>query len=337
MKSVTIIEIAERAGVSMKTVSRVLNDEPNVREKTRDKVKQAAADLNYRPNFFARSLASNRSFVIAHFHDNPNADYLEKVHSGIHKVSRSSGYFSVMEPLSTPYADAVKEYLDQFKIDGVILSPPISDDLALLHLLIERGIPMVRISPRNHFEMSSYAHIDDTTATKNMTDHLVGLGHTKIAFIAGPAEHGASYKRESGFNESIESAELDKAQCPVVRGDFSVKSGFAAAEIVLAKHPEITAVFAANDDMAVGVFMSALKRGIDIPSDLSVTGFDGSRLGDIIWPRLTTVKQPVTEMAAEVTRVLLEEISDSSKDKKATKFEVEHLIRHTTAKVRTKP
>ncbi|NNC37262.1 MAG: LacI family transcriptional regulator [Acidimicrobiales bacterium] len=335
MKNVTIIEIAERAGVSMKTVSRVLNGEPNVRESTREKVKKVAAELNYQPNVFARSLASKRSFVVAHFHDNPSPDYLEKIYTGIHQVTRSSGYLAVMEPLTVPYTKSAGEYLARFKVDGVILSPPLSDNTALVEMLLERGIPIVRISPRNNFELSSYAYVDDTSATKAMTEHLIELGHKKIAFIAGPREHGAARKRETGFHQATEAAGLNKSECPVFQGDFSVRSGFDAAKAALANSGDVTAIVAANDDMAVGVVMAALKRGLDVPGDLSVTGFDGSRLGDIIWPQLTTVKQPVEEMAAEVTSMLLEEIVAKEHEKKAVKFDVTNLIRNTTSIVKS--
>lgn len=331
MKSVTIIEIAERAGVSMKTVSRVLNGEPNVRESTRDKVKKVAADLNYQPNVFARSLASKRSFVVAHFHDNPSPDYLEKVYTGVHQVTRSSGYLAVMEPLSVPYTESAGEYLSRFKVDGVILSPPLSDSAELVDMLLERDIPIVRISPRNNLELSSYAYVDDSMATKAMTDHLIELGHTKIAFVAGPTEHGAAHKRKAGFRQATVDAGLKKSECPVVQGDFSVRSGFDAAKTVFTKTPSVSAIVAANDDMAVGVVMAAMKHGLDVPGDLSVTGFDGSRLGDIIWPQLTTVKQPVEEMAAEVTSMLLQEIVTKDHEKKAKKFDVTNLIRNTTA------
>lgn len=336
MKSVTIIEIAERAGVSMKTVSRVLNNEPNVREATRDKVKKAAIELNYQPNFFARSLASSRSFVITHFHDNPSPDYLEKVYTGVHQVCQSSGYFAVMEPLSIPYTEAARKYLDRFKIDGVILSPPVGDNLALLDLLVERNIPIVRLSPKDNFELSSYAYIDDAAATKTMAEHLIELGHSRIGFVAGPVDHGASHKREAGFHQATKGAGLNPKHCPIVQGDFSVRSGFNAAEKALASRANVTAIVAANDDMAVGVVMAAMKRGLDVPCDLSVTGFDGSRLGDIIWPKLTSIKQPVEEMAADVTMMLLKEIVTQEKEKRASKFDVSHLIRNTTATAKSR-
>jgi LacI family transcriptional regulator len=157
------------------------------------------------------------------------------------------------------------------------------------------------------------------------------LGHERIAFVAGPSDHGASHKREAGFHYATESAGLNPKHCLVVQGDFSVRSGFIAAENLLAEQEKITAIVAANDDIAVGVVMAAMKRGLDVPGDISVTGFDGSRLGDILWPQLTTVKQPVEEMAAAVTATLLKEIVTKDVDKKASKFDVEYLFRNTTA------
>lgn len=330
MENVTIKEIAEHAGVSMKTVSRVLNDEPNVKPLTRDKVREAAKALNYRPNFSARRLASRKSFIIAHFHDNPNPDYLEKLHQGIHQACRTARYFSVMEPLPYPYAMAAADYLGQFKIDGVILSPPLCDDIELLDVLTQANIPFVRISPRTERHLSSSSYIDDKRAVCRMTHRLIDMGHEKIAFIAGPDEHKVSFLRQDGFMKALKEADINLENCPIVQGGFTVRSGTEICQKLIKNNPNITAIFAANDDMAVGAIMGANKAGLKVPEDLSVIGFDGSRIGDVIWPALTTICQPAKAMALAAAELLLAEISDPELEKRNVEFDVDLLMRGTT-------
>lgn len=327
MKNVTITEIAELAGVSMKTVSRVLNGEANVRPQTRDKVKDAAKTLNYKPNFSARSLASNRSYTVGHLYDNPNPDYLTEIYKGLHTACRETGYFAVMEPLSPPYADNALEYLNAFTVDGLILSPPLSDDVQLLDLLENRGVPYVRISPNDGLARSSYTGINDEAAMYDLTTYLLENGHTKFAFVSGPSDSGTSLRREAGYHRALKSAGLYPDKCPVYHGDFSVRSGTQAGEALLAGHKDITAILAANDDMAVGVMMAALKAGYDIPGDLSVCGFDGFRLGEAVWPQITTVSQPVREMALKATEILFTEIGPAVTKKRREIFDTTLLVR----------
>lgn len=330
MKSVTITEIAHVAGVSIKTVSRVLNGEANVRQSTRDRVKDAAKSLNYRPNFSARSLASKRSFVVVHFQDNPNPDYLAKISKGMQNVCREMGYFAVMESLQHPYPENAVDYLQTFDVDGLILSPPLSDNLELLNVLEARKVPYVRISPRVGRERSSYTGISDKNGMRDMAEHILSQGHKDIAYVSGPSNHGASSLREAGFQEALKVNGLDADKLQILNGDFSVRSGFEAAEKLFARGSKISAVLAANDDMAVGVIMAALKAGLSIPGDISVSGFDGSRLGEIIWPQLTTVLQPVEKMASRATEILLSEIVSPTTETTVEKFPVTLCVRGTT-------
>jgi len=268
MKKITIEDIAKQAGVSIKTVSRVFNHEPNVKDATRERVLDAAETMNYRPNLSARSLASNKSFIIVHFHDNPNPDYLERINQGVHKACRAAGYFSVNEPFALEqgsYAEQAVSYLTQFHIDGAILSPPLCDDAALIETLIEKKVPFVRISPEYKPKLSSSAFIDDEFAGALMTNHLIDLGHKEIAFIAGPETHGSTLKRQKGFLTAITKAGLNEKNCPIAIGDFSFRSGFEAFSILRESSHKFTAIFAANDEMAVGVMMAAMKAGLDIP------------------------------------------------------------------------
>lgn len=333
MKKVTIDDIAEAAGVSIKTVSRVFNHEPNVRPATRDKVLAVAKEMRYRPNVAARGLASNKSFVIAHFHDNPNSDYLDRVHQGIHKSCHAAGYFAVMEPLDaegTPYAEQARDYLLEFPIDGAILSPPLCDNEDLITVLGENNIPYVRLSPTKHQNRSSCTYVDDRAAAHMMTMHLISQQHKKIAYISGPKSHGAASARRTGFLDALAEAGLDTETCPILHGDFSSRSGFQQCDTLLKSSQYVTAIFAANDDMAVGAMMAALKAGLDIPSELAIAGYDGSHVGTIVWPTLTTIRQPVRELAERAANLLLEHIRRPEREFTQEELPVTLLVRGTS-------
>ena len=337
LKKPTIEDIAKVAGVSIKTVSRVFNHEPNVRETTRDKVLEAAKKLKYRPNVAARGLASNKSYVIVHFHDNPNSDYLERIHQGIHKVCRANGYFAVMEPLvkgksaKPKYSQQVQNYIMEFAIDGIILSPPLCDDKALIANLEASSIPYVRLSPYYKPNLTSHTFVDDKAAAKLMTQHLVDLGHRNIAFISGHPHHGASKARRKGFLKILEQAKIDLELCPIVQGDFSFHSGYKACEQLLKLKHRPSAIFAANDDMAAGAMVAALKAGLDIPGDLSIVGFDGSRVGEIMWPPLTTIRQPIRGLAEQAADLLLKHIREPNRTASKEQLPVSLISRGSTA------
>lgn len=314
MKNATIKDIAQKAGVSIKTVSRVFNYEPNVREITKDKVLEAAKAMNYKPNMAARSLASKKSYVIVHFYDNPSPDYLERAYQGIHKACRANGYFAVMEPIEVSqnnnlnYSDEIRAYIDIHTIDGIILTPPLCDDKKLIQMLSASNLPFVRISPHYKPRITSSTFVDERAAAHLITKHLVELGHKKIAFISGPPNHCAAQARQDGFLDIIKEAKLNLQNCQIIQGDFSFRSGFNALESLLETQNKPSAIFAANDDMAAGVMMAALKHGLDIPKDLSVAGYDGSRISEILWPPITTIRQPVRILAEKATELLLKHI-----------------------------
>ena len=311
MKKITIDDIAKEASVSIKTVSRVFNHEPNVREETRKRVLMAAEAMNYRPNLSARSLASNKSFIIVHFHDNPNPDYLDLVNQGLHKACRAAGYFSVNEPLplsSGSYASLAAAYLTEFHVDGALLSAPLCDDAALLAVLVEKGVAYTRISPQFDKHDSGATYINNKAAAAMMTNHLIGLGHKRIAFIAGLESHSSTLERKTGFLNALAEAKIPAKGCPQYPGDFSFRSGFEAGQDIIESRHNVTAIFAANDEMAVGAMMAAMKAGLDIPKDMTIAGFDGSRIGDILWPTLTTISQPIKTLSERATTILLTQL-----------------------------
>lgn len=295
---VRIEEVAALAGVSMKTVSRVLNREPNVREDTRLKVQTAVDKLNYKPHPSARSLAGHKSYLLALLYDNPSANYLVEVMRGVLAACETVHYNMMMCPLdfeSANFIDAIETMVSHSQPDGLVLTPPITDSPALLKRLTELGIPYASISPRKQTGCIGVA-MDETHASKEMMQHLVELGHRRIAHICGHSAHGASGWRLSGYRAGLKQAGLAFDSTLVVRGEFSFESGMRAANQLLDLPEPPTAVFAANDDMAAGVMRVAMERGLRVPEDLSVCGFDDTPMSQQIFPPLTTVHQPSGEM-----------------------------------------
>ncbi len=332
----TISDVALRADVSIKTVSRVFNQSPNVSDSKKQSVLSAAKELGYRPNHAARRLAGNKSFVLAHFHDNLNADYVSKIYDGLQTACTDLGYYVVAEKMlanSEGYLDACERYLNNHDVDGIILTPPVCDDIKLLNFLDEAGLLYARISPYQRAREGTSVFIDDQAAAAQMTEYLIGLGHEQIAFITGPANHGASMARLHGFEQVMRDAFASSSGPLILQGDFSTKSGFVAFEEIRKKNPNISAIFAANDEMAVGSLMAAYRDNIRVPEDLSIVGFDNSRLAEIIWPPLTTVKQPIQEMAERAAVLLLDSISANSPSAVQEKFDVEVTKRMTCSPI----
>ena len=307
-KKLTIEDIAKKAGVSIKTVSRVFNNAPNVRQQKRDIVLGVARDLGYQPNISARQLASKRSFVISHFHDNPNTDYVSEIYEGMRRGCSEEGYYAVAEKLNPQkgsYRQSLLDYLLRFEVDGLILSPPVSDDQAVIREIEKREIPYALISPGKKKKRAINVYIDEKGAGRSITDYLINRGHENLAFLSGLNSHAASRQREAGYWEAIEEAQIPKKNAVRLSGDFSMGSGFRAFDMLVKKAQKTTGIFAANDEMAIGLIVAALGKGKKVPEDLSVVGFDDSPFARAMWPSITSLAQPVDEMAHLSTKKLI--------------------------------
>lgn len=304
---VTIHDVARLSGVSIKTVSRVLNREPNVKADTRDRVQEAVASLNYRPNISARSLAGSKAYLIGVFFDNPSPAYVTDVQLGAIGRCRTEGYHLIVEPLDSEgdVEAQVAPMLATLRMDGVILTPPVCDDPRVLDVLDSEGVPYVRLSPDKDLDRSAYVRMDDEAAAYEMTAHLIKLGHKDIAFIKGHPDHGAAHLRYDGYAKAMADHGLAVREDRVAQGWFSFRSGFEAAETLLAGEDRPTAVFASNDDMALGVMAVANRLRLNVPETLSVAGFDDTPGAKVVWPQLTTVSQPIQAMAAAAADLLL--------------------------------
>lgn len=329
----TLEDVATAAGVSPKTVSRVLNNEPNVRPVTKEKVLAAAKQLGYKPNRAARSLAGTKSYTIAHLHNNPNQDYTERANAGIYRACRDFNYQLFLEQLE-PSRGSLNEQVDTFlssnEVDGVVLSPPAADNQELIDLFVARGKTVACISPAVNCSGIASVYIDDRRAAAVMTKHLIDLGHSSIGFIAGPEEHGAATARDIGFVETIEQSGLTLSDCPRGRGDFTFRSGLEAAATLLAGETRPSAIFAANDVMAAGAMTAAFQAGLSVPGDISISGFDASYIGSILWPPLTTIRQPVADMAQLAAEWLISGELFEDEQPKRREFPFELVCRPST-------
>ncbi len=309
MRPITLKDVALRAGVSPKTVSRVINGEQHVRPEVREAVQRIVDQLDYRPNAFARSLSSSRSYLLGLFLDDPGSGYAADLQLGALLRCRQRGYHLVVEPLdvSAPtWASQVLDSIRALRIDGAILTPPICDDPALLDLLDKEGLPYVRISPRGDPERSGLVEMDDRAAADRMTEYLIGLGHRDIGFIKGDPAHSASLKRFEGFGDAMARAGLAPHPDHIREGDFSFRSGLNLGSEMLCAATLPTAIFASNDDMALGVLITAIRLGIGVPDRLSVAGFDDAPTSRAAWPQITTIRQPKAEMAAGAVDILVD-------------------------------
>lgn len=308
MSRKTIHDVAAAAGVSIKTVSRVLNDEPNVRQDTRDRVLAAIEALEFRPSLLARSLAGNRSNTLGFIYDDPSINHLTDLQRGAMARCREAGHRLLVQPFLERGAELVREvvgFVEQTHLDGLIVTPPLSVLPDLAAALESRGIAHARIAPGDGVTRVPTTDMDDAGAAREMTDYLLGLGHTRIAFVLGHPEHVSAHQRFAGFRAAMEARGLLAPPGYVVQGAYSFESGMAAARQLLALPRPPTAIFASNDDMAAGVLLTAHDLGIEVPARLSVAGFDDTFIAGTLWPRLTTVHQPSFDLAYEATGQLL--------------------------------
>lgn len=307
----TIHDVAKRAGVAFKTVSRVLNNEANVTPQTQEKVRRAIKALNYSPSLAARVLAGHRSFLIGLLYDTPSSYYIHSVQFGALERCRKAGFHMILERCNSEARNAAEEILAVVKntrMDGVILTPPVTDNRKILDALVAAKIPHVLVSPPELQAEVGCVHMDNRRAAFDMTSYLVSLGHKRIAFIKGHPRHGAAKLRLQGYQDALKASGLQPNAALVKDGNFRFQAGAEAAEQLLRQKVRPTAIFAANDEMAAGVLTAAHSMGYAIPEALSVAGFDDIFFSSITWPALTTIRQPIAEMGDGAAGLLLEQI-----------------------------
>jgi LacI family transcriptional regulator len=339
MVKVTIEDVAELAKVSITTVSRVINNASHVRTHTVERVREAIRALDYKPNPSARSLAASRSFVVGLLYDNPSSSYVIEIQLGALSVCDVHHYDLLIHPCDHAdlrLADDLIRLVRNSTVDGFLLTPPISDSQAIVASLMSNRIPHMRIAPGDRKPAHGIVLTNDFDVSAEMTRHLASLGHRRIAFVKGHPNHLAQAERYLGYVEGLRNAGLAVDENLVSQGYNSFDSGTQSAEDLLRLPDRPTAIFAANDEMAVGVMRVARLHGLDVPGDLSVAGFDDAPIAQQIYPSLTTVRQPVRSMAAAATELLLSQLRGSPDNGSAPVIASSLQIRESTGPCRTR-
>lgn len=315
MSRPTIFDVAKVAGVSIKTVSRVVNHEPNVRASTQERVENAIAVLKYRPDQSARNLASHRSHLIGLIYDDPAAyelpsgGFILDLQQGALKACRAALSELLIHPCNFRKKNVgveLKSLIEETRPAGVIIAAPLSNMPKILRAIDATGTPCVRLSPGKDNGKQLSVSTNDREVSAEMTRYLAGLGHKRIAFITGDPDHKAVGNRFLGYQDGLKESGLEFSEQLVQSGDNSFGSGETCAEKLLKQKPRPTAIFAANDDMAAGVIRTANRLGVDIPGRLSVAGFDDIALARQVAPALTTIRQPLVRMAEKAASMLIE-------------------------------
>lgn len=305
----TMSDVARLAGLSVMTVSRVMNGKDAVSERTRQKVAQAVAALHYTPNQEARSLAGCKPVRIGFLYSNPGAAYLEQFLVGLLNQAGLNNVQLFIEKCDTgAAAQAQAQCMVEYGLDGMILAPPLGDNEALVAHAKAYGIPVVAVACGLADSALGTVGVDDDLAAYDMTRHLISLGHHRIGFVAGAPDQTASVQRLAGHRKAVRELGADTSDELIVRGQLTYRSGLDAAGQILALTERPTAIFASNDDMAAAVVAVAQRIGIDVPGDLTVTGFDDTALATRVWPELTTIRQPIADMARKAVEMVVRRI-----------------------------
>ena len=306
----TVADVAREAGCSPMTVSRAINGGRNVRESTRKTVLEAVARLNYSPNLAARTLAAASQIRIGLLYSNPSPAYLSRFLLGCLDQARTSNVQIVVENCGVgrePEIAAIRDLVTA-GVDGIVLSPPLCDRDYVLDTLEELNVTAVAVANWRPPRALSVVRIDDRRASAAMVRHILSLGHRRIGFIKGHVRQKASYERLQGYHDAMREAGIKAQEGCIAQGDFTYRSGLEAAEKLLSQNPRPTAIFASNDDMAAATVAIAHRLHIDVPKQLTVCGFDNTDFAQSIWPELTTVNQPITDMSRSAVTELVAQI-----------------------------
>ena len=330
MAKPTINDIARLAGVSKKTVSRVINRSPLLNDDTRERVEAVIRETGYVPNPQARALALRRNFLIGLVHDNPSAQTVLNVQQGILRALRDTEFEMVVRPVDrgsvTMLAD-VRDFLARQRPFGVILLPPISENDQLAEVCKELGCRYVRMGSAQLDEPQNMVASNDRQAVAEATRYLIQQGHRRIGLITGPHGFRSARERRQGFEDALAEAGIKLPRSLIADGNYTFESGITATQSLLDVSPRPTAIFACNDDMAAGVLLAARQRGLSVPEQLSIIGFDDQPLVARLWPPLTTVHWPMESMARSAALKLIADMIGEDNDVEEPSMFVSTLVK----------
>lgn len=322
----TINDVARHAGVSKRTVSRVLNESSNVNETTRQRILEVIKELDYSPSAMAQGLASRRSYLIGMLFDDPNAAVIHSIQKGALKACAQHGYALVVKPIDFRSEDLIEEvikFVRRSKLEGLIILPPISNNDELTNALVQNNIGYVRIGAKIIDDPSRMLISQDRLAMRQVVDTFVQAGRSNIAIVAGPQERLASSERLEGLRSALALHGLALPSQYIVQGDFTYESGFECADALFDLESPPNAIFASNDQMAIGLIHKAQDRGVRVPEDVMVIGYDNDPMSARLRPSLSTLARP-NELMAESAALRL--IQNASSDQAAAPPEFDSFL-----------
>ncbi len=336
-RKATIKDVADIAGVSKNTISRIINKSPLVKEKTREEVGRIIDLIGYKPDPQARGLAFRHSFLIGMIYGNPNPQYVLNLQRGILDGLNGTDYELVVHPCdsSTPgFIENARNFIERMKLAGVILTPPLAENEEFAEILREIGCNYVRIAPVELDDKKHMLVTHDSQGARAAAFHLAALGHTKIGFIAGRNDFLTGTERHAGFVQGLEANNLSLPDEYCAQGDFTFDSGTVATQKLLSLPNPPTAIFAANDEMAAGALLAIRLAGLRSPDAVSVVGFDNFHIAETVWPRLTTLHSPTREIGKLAAERILN--ADNANEVDYPKIPSPQLVmRETTAPPKT--
>ncbi len=333
MRNLTLEEIGKLAGVSRSTVSRVINNHPNVSAKVRQNVERVIRETNYSPHLAARTLASQRSYIIglviprslqAFFGD----PYFARLTQGIAQAANTYDYtFSLFLLENREIEDRLIPRITRPGfIDGLVIQSTSADD-KVLSRVIEGSIPYVIAGRPLHHSNVTYIDVDNFSGAVMAVEHLIQLGRQRIATIMGPQDISPGLDRSLGYKQALAEHGIQIDKNLMAEGNFTEESGYQAAKQILPFKPD--AIFAASDSMAIGAIQAIKEAGLSIPQDIAIVGYDDLAPARYANPQLTTIRQPVLRFGAAVFKILLEIIDGKTNEPQNTILDVELVIRES--------
>ncbi len=332
MSKITIQDVADAAGVSRQTVSRVINSKPDVAEETRRRIWQIIEELGYQPSALARGLASKRTKTLGLITADFSDYFFTQVIIGAEAEARKHGYFFMLSSTERN-PDDEPEYLrllTEWQVDGVLFArPSTEDDSRHIVSLIRRGVPLVTTAYWLPGEELTVVDVDNVDGGRRATQHLIQLGHREIGMITGPADWRSVHDRTAGYKQALEGAKISLGERHIEVGDWSYQGGYGAMIRLLGEAPEITALFAQNDRMAIGAMRALREAGRKIPDDVAIVGYDDIPVAAYSEPPLTTMCQPMQEVGETAVRLLIRSIEEPDTERKEVLLRTELVQRET--------
>ncbi len=329
---VTIRDVAARAGVSHQTVSRVINQSKQVRPVTRARVESAIDELDYRPNATARNMAKGRTGTLACIAPNLTDYTFASIIDGAETEARQQGYFllSASARDEDTFAYLMDDLVSSRRVEGIMVINPYADRR---HLHLPPDFPTVFAGARPREEATDSVALDDVSAAYEATRHLIDIGHRRIAMVTGPMAEDCSQDRCLGYEQALLDVGLVLLPELIIEGSWLAPSGYEAYQKLAQLDPVPTAVFAQNDQMAVGVLRAARDKGLMIPDELSVIGVDDIPLAAYFAPPLTTLRQNFADIGREAARSLIQTIDQPGAPARQMRLPAELIIRRSTGPI----